>query len=160
MAHTDQTKSGADGEAGRAAERAGEAAHEARRAGEDLGRAAADLGEERAEQGRERAYKSLETASDRLREAGSDLKDQDERLAGELIDRAAQGLGQAAGFLRERRTGDMLHDVQEFGRRNPAAFLGASAAVGLLISRVAKTAAERQQTGPTGRTSDDLYREG
>lgn len=147
-------------EPGEAAARGQEAAHEAKEAGKDLGRAAAELGEDQAEQGRERAYRSLETAADRLKDAGDDLVGEDERLAGELIGRAAGGLHGAADYLRDHRTGDLLHDVQDFGRRNPAAFLGLSAAAGLLIARVGRTAAERQRPASSGRTPEDVQREG
>lgn len=149
MAHTPPSDH-EPGDAGRGAE----AAREVRRAGADIGRTALELGEERADQGRQRATRSLETAAERLREAGSDLRDDDEALAGALVERAARGLGEAAGFLRERRTGEMLADMSEFGRRHPALFLGASAAAGLLLARVARTAAERQTSpapsGPAG----------
>lgn len=162
MAHPDtsQTQSHQPGEA---AARGHEAAGEAKRAGEDLGKAARDIGEQRAEQGRERAYKSLDTAADRLKDAGDDLQNEDERLAGALISRAAGGLSGAADYLRERRSGDLLTDVQDFGRKNPAAFLGLSAAAGLLIARVGRTAAQREAGGAKtsgARTSDDFQREG
>ncbi|MEQ8434113.1 MAG: hypothetical protein RIA71_07715 [Oceanicaulis sp.] len=165
MAHTQSSNTGGASEPGEAAQRGQEAAGEAKEAGKDLGRAAADIGEQRAEQGREQAYKSLETAADRLKDAGEDLQSQDEKLAGELISRAAGGLSGAADYLRDRRTGDLLHDVQDFGRKNPAAFLGLSAAAGLLIARVGRTAVERQAPDDSpvttgGRTSDDFYREG
>lgn len=94
---------------------------------------------------------------------GDDLHGEDEKLAGELIGRAADGLTGAADYLRDHRTGDLLRDVQDFGRRNPAAFLGLSAAAGLLIARVGRTAVERQQPGSGftgGRTSADFQREG
>lgn len=165
MAHTQSSHTGGANEPGEAAKRGQEAAGEAKQAGKDLGRAAADVGEQRAEQGREQAYRSLETAADRLKDAGDDLQSQDEKLAGELISRAAGGLSGAADYLRDHRTGDLLRDVQDFGRKNPAAFLGLSAAAGLLIARVGRTAVERQvpdnSTVTTGgRTSDDFYREG
>ncbi|MGJ3230182.1 MAG: hypothetical protein ACFE0P_00110 [Oceanicaulis sp.] len=159
MAHPDDTPHQSH-QPGEAAERGREAAHEARRAGEDLGQAAKDIGEQRAEQGRERAYKSLETAADRLKDAGEDLQSEDERLAGELISRAAGGLHGAADYLRDHRTGDLLQDLQTFGRNNPAAFLGLSAAAGLLIARVGRTAAERETANAGGRTSEDFQREG
>ncbi|MFP4518871.1 MAG: hypothetical protein ACLFQ5_05395 [Oceanicaulis sp.] len=165
MAHTQPSHTGGANQPGEAARRGQEAADEAKEAGKDLGRAARDVGEQRAEQGRERAYTSLETAADRLKDAGEDLRSEDEKLAGALIGRAAKGLQGAADYLRERRTGDLIHDVQDFGRKNPAAFLGLSAAAGLLIARVGRTAVERQAPDNSalttgGRTSDDVYREG
>jgi ElaB/YqjD/DUF883 family membrane-anchored ribosome-binding protein len=159
MAHPD-TSSHDTHQPGEAAARGQDAAHETKRAGEDLGRAARDIGEERAEQGRERAYQSLDTAADRLKDAGDDLQNEDEQLAGALISRAAGGLSGAADYLRQRRTGDLLGDIQDFGRKNPAAFLGLSAAAGLLIARVGRTAAEREAGSAGGRTSDHTYTEG
>lgn len=145
MAETHETNSTRPDQPGKATVRGKEAVHEAKEAGKDLGGAAADMGEERAEQGRERAYKSLDATADRLKDAGEDLRGADEKFAGELISRAATGLTGAADFLRNHQTSDLMHEVQDFGRKNPAAFLGLTAAAGFLLARVGHTAMKREQ---------------
>lgn len=144
MAETHEPNSRRPDQSGEAAARSKEAVHEAKEAGKDLGRAAADMGEERAEQGRERAYRSLDATAGRLKDAGEGLRGEDEKFAGELISRAATGLSSAADFLRNHRSSELMHEIQDFGRKNPAAFLGLTAAAGFLLARVGRTAVKRQ----------------
>lgn len=148
MAETHDTRSRSSDQSGDASARTKEAVHEAKEAGKDLGGAVVDMGEERAEQGRERVYRSLDAAAGRLKDAGTDLCGSDERFAGELISRAATGLTGAADYLRNHRTSDLMHDIQDFGRKNPAAFLGLTAAAGFILARVGRTAVERQDRHP------------
>lgn len=89
------------------------------------------------------AVQTMGTVANVLRETGGKLKE-----AGPLADvaeRAAEGIERVAGFVRTRDIGDLATEVERFARREPALFLGAALAVGLLGGRFLKSSARRRE---------------
>ncbi|SHH07007.1 hypothetical protein SAMN02745157_0271 [Kaistia soli DSM 19436] len=78
----------------------------------------------------------------------------------------ADGLKQASNSVKSRNVDEIVGLVQDFGRQQPLAFLGAAALAGFVASRFMLSSAERTRTGersgsqavPTLSTSDPEQR--
>ena len=64
-------------------------------------------------------------------------------LAAEYIDDVAGRLGTMASALRERSVDDMLANVTDFARKQPALLFAGAIATGCALSRFAKSSANR-----------------
>ncbi len=95
----------------------------------------------RVHEGAERARSSAQNTTNALRRAAGDIE-QDTPLLGEGLRRAADWLEQASGKLGEGDLNQVVENLNNFARRQPALFLGASLAAGFLIARLGKTALE------------------
>jgi uncharacterized phage infection (PIP) family protein YhgE len=65
-------------------------------------------------------------------------------LAAEYVDDVAARLDDLASTLRERSVDDMLGNVADFARRQPAVFFAGAVAAGFALSRFAKSSANRK----------------
>lgn len=112
----------------------------------------------------------LSTVAETIRQAGENLTGagSDNGLtdaAARYTNTAAQKIEDAAQYFEQNDVRAMMRDVESFARRNPAVFLGAAFAAGVLISRFFKAdpnAARFSETGDrnsfTGRTGGELNR--
>lgn len=104
----------------------------------DRGREAARV---RVSEGADRARSSAQNASGALRKAALDVEEDAPMLgtglrkAAELLDRATDQIG--SGDLTR-----VVDGVNDFARRQPALFLGASLALGFVIARLGRAAIE------------------
>jgi hypothetical protein len=64
----------------------------------------------------------------------------------ELVDRAAEQVSRASDYLSDSDVKDLLHDLEGFARRRPAAFVGGSLAAGFVLARFFKSSGERRET--------------
>lgn len=60
---------------------------------------------------------------------------------------AAEGLEQASSAIQNRSVGELVDFVEDFARRNPAAFFGTSVLAGFVLSRFLKSTGELRSTG-------------
>jgi hemerythrin-like domain-containing protein len=60
------------------------------------------------------------------------------------VDQAAAGLERFSHGLQERDLGSLLHQVEDFARQQPVAFIGSAALLGFLAARFLKSSAERR----------------
>ena len=60
------------------------------------------------------------------------------------IPSAAEGLEQASSAIQNRSVGELVDFVEDFARRNPAAFFGTSVLAGFVLSRFLKSTGERR----------------
>jgi hypothetical protein len=95
-----------------------------------------------AEQQKAAGADQLEGVAHAVDAAADQLKGQMPRAA-EYIDDVAGKLGAMASALRERSVDDMVGNVAEFARRQPALFFAGALAVGFALSRFAKSSADR-----------------
>ncbi|MGF1552822.1 MAG: hypothetical protein ACFBWO_10010 [Paracoccaceae bacterium] len=123
----DEARAAGD-EARREADRLGERAREQ---AEGARRRAIDEAEARREAAGEHVGRVSGALSDAAREAGQSS------LSGRLLDTASRGLDDVADHLKTNDLGDLTRELQDFGRRNPAAFLGIAAIAGFALARVA-----------------------
>jgi hypothetical protein len=90
---------------------------------------------------KEKAVETIGTVASAIRETGAKLKG-----VGPLADvagQAADGVEKFADFFEGKQVGDVLRDVERFARREPAIFIGAAFAVGLVGGRFLKSSAHR-----------------
>jgi ElaB/YqjD/DUF883 family membrane-anchored ribosome-binding protein len=69
----------------------------------------------------------------------------DERTAGRVLEQAAAGLDRLSDMLRSRDVDAMMDQATTLMRRQPALFIGGTAAAGFLLSRFLKSSNERSQ---------------
>lgn len=124
------------------AQSAGEAFHDARdevarRAGAYAGEAQQAVAE-KAEQAQRDIGSSLSAFGGALRAASDHLADSEQSAASQFMQEAASGLERLSSSLKEKPFGQVLEDVQAFGRQNPGTLLAGSVLAGLALGRFIK----------------------
>lgn len=90
----------------------------------------------------EQAVGGLGSLADALRQTAKQLKEGDDGAQagiGQFVEDAADRLAQSADFLRDKEPAQLLHDVQDFARKQPMAFVGAAFGIGLVAARLMKS---------------------
>ena len=78
----------------------------------------------------------VSSMAESLRQAGEGLQQSSSPLpVHEYVNRAADQLADLGTFLNEREVTELVGEVENFARRQPALFLGAAFAAGVLASR-------------------------
>ncbi len=85
----------------------------------------------------QRAGDMLGSVAQAVRDSGDQLRDQQPQVAS-VADTAASQIERFAGHVRESRPSDLLHDVEQFAREQPAIFLGGALLVGAVAARLLK----------------------
>ncbi|HEX6859814.1 MAG TPA: hypothetical protein VF138_06410 [Caulobacteraceae bacterium] len=87
------------------------------------------------EQRQQQATTTMREFADAVRSAGDQLRSRDQTMAAQLVQRAAEGLEGVTRSVEGKSPQEMLHAFRDFGRRNPAAFIGGSVLLGIAIGR-------------------------
>ena len=115
--------------------------------------------QEKAEQAQSRAREQIDQRStqageqvsataEALRSTGRQLRDQGQDAQAKAADRIAHHADRVGGYLTESDADRMLHDAEDFGRRQPMAVVGIGLALGFAASRFLKASSrKRYQTG-------------
>ncbi|HEY8613013.1 MAG TPA: hypothetical protein VIL69_17215 [Roseomonas sp.] len=122
-------------------ETAASATEEARTQGEEILGAARERAEDLAEDGKEAAAEQASGFATAIRHAAEDLEDSSPEIA-RHVRSAADSVEGISAALRDRSAGQLMQDVTDFARRQPAAFFGAAALAGFALARFAKSSAE------------------
>jgi uncharacterized protein YjbJ (UPF0337 family) len=102
---------------------------------------------------RERVAENLGSTASTLRETGQQLRSKDEAaMVGEYMERAAEGVDRFAGYLRSHPVDKIMHDAEDFARRQPAIFLFGAFGLGLLAARFLKSSASGSNSQMKGRS--------
>jgi hypothetical protein len=104
----------------------------------DLKARAASFADEQKQYGAER----LEGVAGVVDKAAGDLEKELPEAAG-FVREAARGLNDFSRSIRDRSTGDIIQSVNDFARREPAAFFGTAVLAGFALSRFMKSTADR-----------------
>ncbi|WP_246680381.1 hypothetical protein [Mesorhizobium sp. B2-8-9] len=116
---------------------------------------------EKAEQTQRDIGWSLAAFGGALRAASDHLANSDQSAASKFMQEGASGLERLASSLKEKPFGQVLEDVQSFGRQNPGALLAGSVLAGLALGRFIRAsppgtrhpthgAAKAEHSGQTG----------
>ncbi|HZB24748.1 MAG TPA: hypothetical protein VE379_01360 [Vicinamibacterales bacterium] len=97
-------------------------------------------------QQKSRATQSLGSVVDAIRQTGQQLGDGNSGISG-YVNNAAESLQRWTQTLERKDIGEIVEDVQRFGRRQPALFVGLSFGAGLLGARFLKSSGEGQSYG-------------
>lgn len=96
---------------------------------------------------KDKAVDTMTTVATAMRETSDKLKGVGP--LGEAAGRAADGIEKVADFFEGKQIGDVVRDVESFAKREPALFIGAAFALGVLGGRFLKSSAHRtSDVGP------------
>lgn len=124
-------------------------ADQARQKGAELSGQAQDKAQDLVSQARGQARDQIEQRSGQaaeqinqqasdLRTVGESLREQGKDGPAKAADRLAEYAEKVGGYLQDRSSDQLLHDAEDFGRRQPWAAVGAGMGLGFLASRFLK----------------------
>jgi ElaB/YqjD/DUF883 family membrane-anchored ribosome-binding protein len=129
---------------------------------------ASDQAKSRIADQKEEASSQLHGLAEALRHTGDQLREQDQRAFASYSNQAADQIDQVSDYLERRSLNDLLHDAEDFARRQPELFIGGAFTLGLLAARFMKSSAPpgygsvsastrsgRRDTGPVSRTREE-----
>ncbi len=149
MTDLDSGNLGAEGATRRtekAKELVGQAGHVLKAEAQSFASAAQDRVRAEAQKGAQVGARTLGDFANAVRRAGDELAEADQSPASRLVRQAADGLESLSRNLADKEPGDILNSVRDFGRRNPAAFIGGAVLVGLALGRFARAAEDPEET--------------
>jgi hypothetical protein len=82
---------------------------------------------------------TLSSVATTLLQSGAQLRDEQQAVAGEYIERAARQVERAATYLQDVDLGEVVDNVEDFARKRPAVFVGAAFALGIVAARFLKS---------------------
>lgn len=91
------------------------------------------------ERGKADAAVTLSSVAASLLNSGMQLRDDQQAMAGEYVERAARQIERAAHYMQTADLREVVDQVEDFARRRPAVFIGSAFAAGLLAARFLKS---------------------
>ena len=101
-----------------------------------------------------RAAERVSTVAETLKSSSEDLRDRGEERVSHYVEQAAEQVERIATYLQDTDVADVVHRVERFARREPAAFMAGAFAVGFLASRLLKSS--RPETNYLPATTDGI----
>ena len=89
-----------------------------------------------------RATEALGSVAAALRQSSQPLRDNNQAMLADYAGRAADQLEQFSARFRDRDLTELMDDMNRFARRQPALFVGAAFAAGVLAARFLKSSPE------------------
>ena len=93
----------------------------------------------RVDESKARVSGSLSAVASTLRDSGQQLRSREEGMAGGYVEQVAERIERAANYLERADVGELVDEVERFARRQPALFIGAAFAIGVLGARFLKS---------------------
>lgn len=130
-----------------AQEKAGQIAHEAEAQARRLGHTVEEEARSMAASRKRQASSELRNVAQAFHTSGNQLRDQGQDTVASYTDQMAQQLNRASLYLEHRKVEDIVHDAEDFARRQPELFLAGAFGLGLLAARFLKSGSSgsRQQ---------------
>jgi hypothetical protein len=122
------------------------------REAQHLGDRAVETAQDMAQRQKAAGAERVEHVAEAMRSSAEQLESSEKQLA-ELVGSAAGQLENFAHSLREKDFSALLAEMEDFGRRQPAVFMGAAVALGFGIARFAKAG-----SGSSGRSGQHEQR--
>jgi hypothetical protein len=113
-----------------------------------------DKAMEMAEEGRKSGATEVGRVAKAVHAVADEIGKEIPQAAG-YVHSAAKGLEEASAAIQNRNVGEIVEFVEDFARRNPAAFFGTSVLAGFVFSRFLKSSAERQARTPRSMGAGD-----
>lgn len=129
-----------------AKELVGQAGHALKAEAQSFASAAQERVRAEAQKGAQAGARTLGDFANAVRRAGDELAGADQSPASRLVQQAADGLESLSRSLADKEPGDLLNAVRDFGRKNPAAFIGGAVLVGLAVGRFARASEPHDHT--------------
>lgn len=131
--------SGADQATGPIKEQARQVVQQAQQKAGDLAQQARDQVMSQLSSQKEQAAGTLETITNAFRQTGQQLRDNGQGAVGGFVEQAADFGDQFAVYLLDRDVNQIVGEVEDFARRQPALFLGTAFAIGFFTARFLKS---------------------
>lgn len=104
-----------------------------------------------------RATDSLDNLAQAARRSTQALRDSQQDAVAQYVERAADHIERFSTRLREQDASDVVQHVQQFARRQPALFIGATFALGMVAVRFLKSSARNSAYGGQRRLGVNPY---
>ena len=88
---------------------------------------------------KDRATDTLGSVATAIRQSSQPLRDNNQEMLANYVGKAADRLEQFSQQLRERDLNELMDEAKHFARRQPALFVGAAFAAGVLAMRFLKS---------------------
>lgn len=141
------------GTAGGAQDRAHQAAGAAQEKAQQVAGQARGQVREQIDQRSSQAGEQVVSAALDVRKVGDTLRQQGQDRPAQWADQVAQRVESFGEYLRNSDGDRILHDVEDFGRRQPTAVIGGGVLLGLLASRFLKASSSRRYEARSTGTS-------
>ena len=99
---------------------------------------------------KEKASETLSSVADALRQTGDQLQSKDQGFIADYTTKAAEEIDRFSGYLRTHDMNDLMNEVEQLARRQPAVFLGGAFAIGVLAARFFKSSSPQPRYGRSG----------
>jgi hypothetical protein len=132
------------------------AADQAREKAQEVGAQARDRVREQVDRRSTQAGEQAGSAAQALREASQKLRQDGNEPVAKGMERVADRVDSAGGWLRDSDGDAILRDVEDFGRRNPLAIVVGGVAFGFAASRLVKASSRRRYEGAAPARHQDL----
>ena len=87
----------------------------------------------------DQAADGLGSVTQALQAVSGQLRQQEQPLLAECADRVAEQVQRAAGYLQGKNLDQLVNDVEQFARQQPAVFVAGAFTLGLLAARFLKS---------------------
>lgn len=95
---------------------------------------------------KDRLTETLSSTVEAVRHTSEQLRRQDHAAVADYVERGVDQVEEWIDRVRQRDVRDMVRDLQEFGRRQPALLLAGSFAVGVVAARFLKSSARSAES--------------
>lgn len=108
--------------------------------------AATHRAEQEIDSGKHKAMSAVQSTASALEKAAGTIRDEDSapEWLSSAMEKSARHISGLAGKIDNQEVADIRHDVADFARQNPGAFLAASAAAGFMAARFLRAGGEYQ----------------
>lgn len=96
---------------------------------------------------KERATSQLDSVTSALHTTSDSLRDQQQDSIASIVDSAADQVERLSSYVRSRSVGELMDDVQDVARREPALFIGGAAMLGIIGARFLKSSQRQRYEG-------------
>lgn len=86
---------------------------------------------------------TLSSVASTLLNSSSQLKDEQQNVAGEYVEKAAEQIDRLATYIQNADPSEVADNIERFARRRPAVFIGAAFALGVIGARFLKSSRRR-----------------
>jgi hypothetical protein len=140
-------------------DKAAEDVSQIRQVAADQAQAAMDTAAETAAEQKNVIARQLSGVAQALEKVGSELERGDQRTLGQYTRDLGSSAKRIAEDIRDRDLGEVAAIAEDFGRRQPAAFLGLAALAGFAASRFVTASAQRQTSSQRASNSGTYGRQ-
>jgi hypothetical protein len=143
---TNKTNDGADSSAvqekvDQAQQKASEVADEAKKQASVLTEQAKTEAKSSLQSQKEMAAQELHGVAQALRQTSNNLREQDQTMFAQYSNQVANRVERASTYLEEHDLDELMHEAEDFARRQPELFIGGAFTLGLLAARFLKSSA-------------------